>query len=102
MTRSARADIAHTPNNTFRAQLEEILSRHFRHRHRIVELRRRRSPYSSSFAIDELDVYLNNGRHLPLVVKDMSQNAMLDDARRVRPGFLYGPQREISAYQRFL
>jgi hypothetical protein len=64
-----------------------------------VRLTRRRCPYSSSFPVDELDVRLEDGSELQLVVKDLSLAAMSPEARRVRPDFLYEPHREIQVYR---
>ena len=45
-----------------RAVLEEALSRHFAAPRRLTELERRPSAYSTSFAIEELEVRLDDGR----------------------------------------
>jgi hypothetical protein len=66
---------------------------------RIARLERRRSPYSSSFPVDELDLCLHDGIPLKLVMKDLSASAMSAEARRVRPDFLYDPRREIQVYR---
>jgi hypothetical protein len=66
---------------------------------RIDRLERRRSPYSSSYAIDELDVYLQDDACLRLVVKDLSPRAMLAEARRAKPEWLCDPEREIDVYR---
>jgi aminoglycoside/choline kinase family phosphotransferase len=60
------------------------------------------SVYSSSFTIENLQVTLANGRHLALAFKDLSPSSMLATARRVRPGFLYDPRREIEVYRKIL
>jgi hypothetical protein len=65
----------------------------------IRTLKRRASPYMSSFRLDELDVRFADGSSLRLVLKDLSPQAMLEDARRARPSFLYEPRREINAYR---
>jgi hypothetical protein len=67
-----------------------------------VSIARRPCPYTSSFAIEELDVRLSDGTELPLVMKDLSPEAMGESARRARPAFLYEPRREIHAYRRIL
>lgn len=43
-----------------------------------------------------------DGSRVQLVLKDLSQEAMLEDARRARPEFLYEPWREIDAYRSVL
>ena len=62
----------------------------------------RPSPYASSFAIEEADVRFDDGTVLELVCKDAGEVAMLPEARRVKPGFLYHPLREIATYERIL
>jgi hypothetical protein len=85
-----------------RAALEEALSRHFTAHHRLTELERRPSAYSTSFAIEELVVRLEDGMSLRLLFKDLSRRAMLESARRVKPTFLYDPLREIETYRSIL
>src|SRR5437870_3890003 len=80
------------------AALEHELSRHFGARRGIARLERRFSDYSSSFPIEELDVRLDDGRTLQLMFKNLSREAMLEEASRIRPAFLYNPLREIEAY----
>ena len=69
---------------------------------RIVDLDTRPMPYASSFAIAEVDVRLANGRTVALVCKDTGLAAMLPEARRIKPRFLYDPLREIATYERIL
>jgi hypothetical protein len=82
--------------------LENQLSNRSGKRRSIVKITSRPCPYTSSFRIDELDVHLDDDTTLPLVLKDLSPDAMLDDARRARPPFLYEPRREIHAYRSIL
>ncbi len=65
---------------------------------RFAGVRRRQSAYSTSHQIDNLDVRLSDGSRRRLVVKDLSPGSLLPAARRVRPGFLYDPRREIRTY----
>jgi len=85
-----------------RAALEEALSRHFAAPRRLTELERWPSAYSTSFAIEELEVRLDDGTSLQLLFKDLSRRAMLESARRVKPNFLYDPLREIETYRSIL
>jgi Ser/Thr protein kinase RdoA (MazF antagonist) len=87
---------------TIRAAVERILRSRVRRHGRVVRLRRRVSPYSSTFRIDELDVSLDDGRQVAMVLKHLSPEAVLDEARDVRPEFLYEPRREIETYRRLL
>ena len=61
---------------------------------RIVDVETRPSPYASSFAIEEATVRFDDGSSLDLVCKDTGEAAMLPEARRIRPRFLYDPFRE--------
>jgi len=88
-----------TRPSTLQGHLEHRLASHFGRRVRIVRFEERASPYASSFPVDELDVQLEDGADLPLVVKDLSWAAMSPSARRIRPGFLYEPRREIQVYR---
>jgi aminoglycoside phosphotransferase (APT) family kinase protein len=85
-----------------RATLEEVLSNHFGSPRQIKKLRRRRSAYSSSYTIQNLEVELDRGQVLRLVLKDMSRDSLSSTAHAVRPEFLYQARREIETYQRLL
>ncbi|MGY1688902.1 phosphotransferase family protein [Geodermatophilus sp. SYSU D01105] len=65
---------------------------------RIVTLRGRPYIYSTSFRLEELEVELDDGTRLDLVLKDLGRAGMLPGARRSKPAFLYDPLREIEAY----
>jgi hypothetical protein len=65
-------------------------------RRSIVTLTRRLCPYTSSFRIDELDVRLEDGAKMQLVLKNLSAEAMLDHAR-ARPAFLYEPLKPLTS-----
>ena len=85
-----------------RETLEQVLSLHFGRPRMIRKLRRRRSTYSSSYTIENIEVELQGGKRLSLVFKDLSSDAMLDEAKHVRPLFLYSPKREIETYRSLL
>jgi len=82
-----------------RAALGQALSRHFALERRIVALDRQPVPTCSSFALEELEVRLDDDSALQLIFKDISQQGMLDAARHVKPSFLYDPLREIETYR---
>jgi Phosphotransferase enzyme family len=88
--------------NELRAALQEALSRRSGTQQRIVGLERRPSAYSTSFAIEEMDVRLQDGTTLQLLFKDLSRHLMLESARRFKPAFLYDPMREIETYRTIL
>jgi thiamine kinase-like enzyme len=83
-------------------ELQQVLSRYFGAPRKILSLRRRRSNYSSSYTIENLEVELDRGKCLSLVFKDMGPASLLNAARDVRPAFLYNPQREIETYRKVL
>src|SRR6476646_5400327 len=85
-----------------RGAVEQVLSQHFGASRRVKSLRRRRSAYSSSSIIENLEVGLDSGRRLRLVFKDLSPRSLLLTASQVRPRFLYQPRREIEIYRRIL
>ena len=82
--------------------LQQVLSRYYGSMRRIRKLRRRRSNYASSCAIENLEVDLDRGKHLSLVFKDLSPASLLKAAEHVRPRFLYRPEREIETYRAVL
>src|SRR5437016_1380988 len=55
-----------------RAALEQVLSHYFEVRRRIKSLRRRRSVYSSSNTIENIEVELDRGQRVRMVLKDLS------------------------------
>ncbi len=65
----------------------------------ITRLERRPSPYASSFALEELDVELDDGSRLALMVKNLSRRAMNETALRVKPDFTFDSKREIAVYR---
>jgi hypothetical protein len=77
-------------------------TRRERDRGAIARLERRPSPYTSSFALEEIDVVFADGSEAALVMKDLSPDAMEVSARRARPAFLYEPRREIQMYRHIL
>jgi hypothetical protein len=84
------------------AALQSALSGASGTQQRIVDLERRPTPYSTSFAIEELRVRLADGTTLELMFKDLSPQALLETARRIRPAFIYDPLREIETYRTIL
>jgi Ser/Thr protein kinase RdoA (MazF antagonist) len=84
------------------AELERALSEHFGTSRRVLELERRPCPYRTSFHLEELDVVLDDGTTLKLMLKDLGEAGMTSGAREVKPSFLYDPLREIEAYHAIL
>jgi thiamine kinase-like enzyme len=85
-----------------RVTLEAALSRHLGTAHRIAELERRPAATQSSFALEEIDVRLDDGSPLQLMFKNLSQQGLLEGARQAKPAFLYDPLREIETYRAIL
>jgi Phosphotransferase enzyme family len=82
--------------------LEVALSRHSGRQRRITRLERRASIYSTSFAIEKLEARLEDGTRVRLLYKDLSRHSMLENARQIKPTFLYDPLREIETYRTIL
>ncbi len=85
-----------------RIVLEGELNRYLDSSRRIVKVERRPFVYSTSFAIEELDVSFHDGTRLPVLLKKLSRAQMLDVARRTKPAFLFNPKREIEMYRAIL
>jgi hypothetical protein len=76
-----------------RAELERALGE------RIVRLERRESRYRTSFALEEVDVELPDGRTLALMFKNLGPDGLDPVARATKPAFLLDPLREIEVYR---
>jgi hypothetical protein len=64
----------------------------------VVDMRRRRSAYASSWPLEEIDLRLADGSRVALVFKDLSPAAATCGADRIKPDFLCDPRREIDVY----
>jgi len=82
--------------------LDDLFCRHNPRLGRIVRLES--APYvdRTSFHLVELEVELEEGSVLRLLLKDLGRKNLHETARRVKPGFLYEPLREIRTYQEIL
>lgn len=85
------ADVCEALEPLLRARLGGLRS--------IATLERRRSAYRTSFALDELDVVLDDGTRLELVLKQLGPDALSEAARHAKPAFLRDPLREIEVYE---
>jgi hypothetical protein len=90
------------PTEMLRTVIEQAIGRNAGAWRQVEAIDRRPSDYSSSFAMEELDVHLAGGARLELMFKNLSWHSLLADARRARPAFLYDPCREIRTYQQIL
>ena len=66
---------------------------------KVTALDRRPSGYQTSFALEEVDVTLEGGERLELMLKDMSSDGLTEASRGAKPDFLYDPLREIEIYR---
>jgi thiamine kinase-like enzyme len=85
-----------------RGALEEVLGRYFEFSRVIRRMNRRRSLHSSSYAIENIEVELDDGQRWRMVLKDMSPNSVLAFQHHVRPSLVYQPEREIEVYHKIL
>ncbi|HMB93642.1 MAG TPA: aminoglycoside phosphotransferase family protein [Rhodothermales bacterium] len=99
---SERLIPAHVGTHDLQAALEHVLSRHFGAKRFVKELERRASAYSSSYAIEELDVTLDDGSRLEMIFKNLSPSAMTPNAKWVKPAFVCDARREIDVYHTLL
>jgi hypothetical protein len=68
----------------------------------VKDVTRRPYEYRSSFVIEEVIAVLTDGSSLPLILKDVSPDALLRDARKLRPRAEYHPAREVIVYRDLL
>ncbi len=88
--------------DVLRAELERALGGSGDPSPRIARLARRASRYRTSFALEELEVSLEDGRQLAIMWKDLHRRSLGASARRAKPSFLYNPAREIETYRQVL
>ena len=83
--------------------LAGIVDRHFGGRPQLASWRRRVTAYSSSWFITSIRLELaTTNESFQLAFKNLTPGSQLPTARRVRPDFLYRPEREILTYERIL
>jgi aminoglycoside phosphotransferase (APT) family kinase protein len=68
----------------------------------IVALERRPYRYATSAPLEELRVRTDVGAETLLILKDLSRDRLLRDARASKPEFLHEPRRELETYRRVL
>lgn len=101
MTQLRGASVCAPATSQLRPALEVLLSRHFQKPVRDSSLQRKPFAYSSSFSVEELEVRSEEST-LTLLLKNLSRHAMLPEARRIKPSFVYDPLREIETYRTIL
>jgi aminoglycoside phosphotransferase (APT) family kinase protein len=85
-----------------RGCLERALAETRGARARVAELVRRPFAYETSYAIDELEVRLEDGERLHLLVKDVGATGLSARAVAAKPTALLEPGREIAVYRELL
>ena len=65
----------------------------------VVGLERRPSAYRTSCALEEVDIELDDGERIELMVKHLARAALSPQARDAKPRFLHDPLREIELYR---
>ena len=68
----------------------------------VAALERAPYAYATSFPLEEVEARLGDGRRLQLILKDLTWERLLGDARHTKPRFLYEPRRPIDTYRRIL
>lgn len=69
---------------------------------RVTGLKRKLAAFRTSFAMEELEIELQDGQTLAVMFKDSSWQALEGQARHVKPLFLHDPLREIETYRTIL
>jgi aminoglycoside phosphotransferase (APT) family kinase protein len=89
-------------SDRMRRVLEDGLTRIAGKPVRIRELRRELLSYASSFAAEQVDAVLEDGKHMEVFFKDLHPDHQLVDAQRVRERSLERSWREVEVYRRLL
>ena len=88
------------------AELQQALSEIFTvrdcGRHGMTHWERRPSVYHSSFPLEELTIWFEDGEPLKLIFKNLNPRALSAAARVAKPEFLDDPLREIELYRSLL
>jgi Ser/Thr protein kinase RdoA (MazF antagonist) len=85
-----------------RPALDDMLRSHDANLGTIVRLESNRCADQTSFNLVDLEIELEDGTVLLLLLKDLGMENLHETARRVKPHFLYNPLREIKTYQEIL
>ena len=68
----------------------------------VTRLERRPCEYRTSYALEELDATLGDGREVHAMWKDLSRACLSESALRAKPEFMHDPLREIEVYRDLL
>src|SRR5436853_797942 len=85
-----------------RTALESALAERFGKAAHVAAVARRPCPYRTSFPLEELDVELEGGERLRVMLKDLSHGSLAPDAALAKPRSLHDPLREIRTYRELL
>jgi aminoglycoside phosphotransferase (APT) family kinase protein len=69
---------------------------------RVTRLEQRPCPYRTSFELVEIDLGLDDGSELRVMLKSLGRTTLSSDALAAKPAFLYDPLREIETYRSLL
>jgi hypothetical protein len=95
-------DVCMISHLELRPALDEMLRRYDANLGGIVRLEANLCADRTSFNLVDLEIDLENGTVLRLLLKDLGLKNLHQTARRVKPDFLYNPMREIKTYQEIL
>ena len=82
--------------------LDEVLHYHNGEPGKIVRLKSTLCDDWTSFNLVDLEIDLEDGTVLRLLLKDLGLKNLHETARQIKPGFLYNPLREIKTYEKIL
>jgi Phosphotransferase enzyme family len=68
----------------------------------VTRLQQRPCPYRTSFELLEIDLGLDDGSELRVMLKSLGRTTLSSDALAAKPAFLYDPLREIETYRSLL
>ena len=85
-----------------RVELEQLLGEYYHAPQHISRLERRPFACRTSFALEELEMDLEDGRHLQMLCKSLARRSLDPGARRAKPRWLHNAMREIETYRRIL
>jgi hypothetical protein len=91
-----------TPGDDLRPELEPLLAERLGRPVTVAEIAVRPCAYRTSFKLEEIDVRLEGGEQLKLMLKDLGRTALAPGALAAKPGFLADPMREIEVYRDLL
>jgi hypothetical protein len=93
---------SHLPETELRRELERVLSERSGKPRSVARLQQRPCPYRTSFELQEIDLALDDGTELRLMLKSLGRTTLSSDALAAKPVFLYDPLREIETYRSLL